>query len=234
MSKYRGRQSHRSRMDIITSILEFIDQKGTALKTHILYSANLNSKSLDKFLNQLIDAGLIGVSSENGSDYYYITARGRRFLMYTNYMTSILGRGKEKMSIIDACYKLGLREEKYKIKEGVVARGTSGIPYVLPLALVDFRERPEKVKAVIEVIGPETTIKEAVNLTAWMWFTAMDLGLPLILVVPEQHVTTIQKILEPVRERNLPEPRIIAYNKYESPEIIGKRMIEVALSISNT
>ena len=57
LSKYRGRQSHRSRMDIITSILEFIDQKGTALKTHILYSANLNSKSLDKFLNQLIDAG---------------------------------------------------------------------------------------------------------------------------------------------------------------------------------
>ncbi len=69
MSKYRDR------LQIIAKILLIASKK--AKKTQIMYQANLSYKLLCRYLNEVLDAGL--VSYEN-QECYVLTAKGKEFL----------------------------------------------------------------------------------------------------------------------------------------------------------
>lgn len=68
MSKYRDR------LQIIASILSIANNK--AKKTQIMYQANLSYKLLCKYLNEVVDAGLVNLNEE----CYTLTSKGRKFL----------------------------------------------------------------------------------------------------------------------------------------------------------
>lgn len=81
---------HRSKIDIIWSILDFIEREGVAGKTHVLYAANLNSRSFKKFIDELIDIGAIGIKVANGRSHYTLTTYGYKLLSLLTNVREIL------------------------------------------------------------------------------------------------------------------------------------------------
>jgi len=67
--------NYRDRLQIIADILSIASKQ--AKKTQIMYQANLSYRLLCRYLNEVLDTGL--VSFENG-DYYALTAKGKEFL----------------------------------------------------------------------------------------------------------------------------------------------------------
>ncbi len=71
---------NRTRVEILASILT-VTQKG-ALKTHIMYKANLSHRQLEKYLGFLVDNEMIekAIDSEYGTHFYQVTQKGIDFL----------------------------------------------------------------------------------------------------------------------------------------------------------
>jgi predicted transcriptional regulator len=71
---------NRTRVEILVSILT-VAQKG-ALKTHIMYKANLSHRQLEKYLGFLMDNGMIAkfTDTEYGATFYQVTEKGIEFL----------------------------------------------------------------------------------------------------------------------------------------------------------
>jgi len=69
MSKYRDR------LQIIADILYIANDR--ARKTRIMYQANLSYKLLCRYLDEVLDAGLVRSADD---DCYVLTAKGKEFL----------------------------------------------------------------------------------------------------------------------------------------------------------
>lgn len=80
-----GEQLRRGRFEIIGEILTITaDGTGGAVKTTIVYRANLNFNIANRYLNMLLQEGLIRVV-DGPTMKYRITERGLKFLgMYKN------------------------------------------------------------------------------------------------------------------------------------------------------
>jgi len=79
-----SRKGYRSRLEIVRDILLVADDAGDSgsKKTHIMYGANLSYKLLTRYLDDVLDAGLV---CEKGS-CYLITGKGKEFLkVYEDY-----------------------------------------------------------------------------------------------------------------------------------------------------
>jgi predicted transcriptional regulator len=74
MKSKRNKQQKRGRLQTINEILD-LSMNGLR-KTHIMYKANLSHSQLEKFLNFLIEKGLLEITY----DYYITSERGREFL----------------------------------------------------------------------------------------------------------------------------------------------------------
>lgn len=71
MAKYR------SRLQIVADMLSVVSNNDGARKTRIMYLANLSWDLLNRYLNDLTEAGLLSFDS---SDCYVLTSRGKLFL----------------------------------------------------------------------------------------------------------------------------------------------------------
>lgn len=71
----------RGRLDIIHSILVTVrrDNPG-ALKTHILYKSNLSHSLLNRYLDFIVDNGMVKTRKIRKKLVYEITDKGREFL----------------------------------------------------------------------------------------------------------------------------------------------------------
>ena len=71
---------NRTRMEILASMLK-VASNG-ALKTHIMYKANLSHRQLERYLALLEERGLLaqGVDEDMGNRIYRITEKGFDFL----------------------------------------------------------------------------------------------------------------------------------------------------------
>jgi predicted transcriptional regulator len=71
---------NRTRMEILASILK-VASNG-ALKTHIMYRANLSHRQLERYLALLEERGLLaqGIDEDMGNRIYRITEKGFDFL----------------------------------------------------------------------------------------------------------------------------------------------------------
>ena len=66
---------YRSRLQIIADVLSVV--KDGAKKTRIMYQANLSYKLLTRYLEDVLDAGLVRGGND---DCYELTQKGREFL----------------------------------------------------------------------------------------------------------------------------------------------------------
>lgn len=77
----KGKHKNRSRLEIVRDILSFALVK--ARKTKIMYRASLNYVQLEKYLNNLLENGLL---EHDGDSHYLTTENGRKFLkIYNNH-----------------------------------------------------------------------------------------------------------------------------------------------------
>ncbi|MBT4825063.1 hypothetical protein HN695_00390 [Candidatus Woesearchaeota archaeon] len=73
--------ARRSRIDIISDILDAIQKKGGKIKpTHLMYKANLSHKLMTSYLEELIEKELIKEIQEKANRYITITDNGHIFL----------------------------------------------------------------------------------------------------------------------------------------------------------
>ncbi len=73
--------TYRSRIRICFDILKVIkDEEGLARPTRILYGANLSHDRLMRYLNELLETGLIKKVEREGRVCYSLTQKGGEFL----------------------------------------------------------------------------------------------------------------------------------------------------------
>jgi predicted transcriptional regulator len=72
-----GLGKYRSRLQIVADMLSVVSSNDDAGKTRIMYLANLSWDLLNRYLGDLLEAGLLSFS---GSGCYVLTARGKQFL----------------------------------------------------------------------------------------------------------------------------------------------------------
>ena len=91
---------HRSRLETAYDILLYIySEKEGAKPTHILYKANLSPKLQERYLNSMIDDGLISATNFGSQKRFSITKRGVKFiklLMQLDEMTTIITLTKKE------------------------------------------------------------------------------------------------------------------------------------------
>ena len=74
---------HRSRLKILANILSVVSENHGAKKTQIMYQAYLSYKLLVRYLNDMMDAGLV-ICGDDGC--YRLTSKGDMFLAkFNNY-----------------------------------------------------------------------------------------------------------------------------------------------------
>ena len=64
--------------------------KGGALKTHILYKANLSFEQLNEYLPLLLETGLLENTNKGEKTVYKTTAKGLRYIQGHNDITALL------------------------------------------------------------------------------------------------------------------------------------------------
>lgn len=80
-SRMTSKKAYRSKTHIYLDMLRTIrSESGKSGPTKILYGANLSHDRLTKYLNQLIELGLITESKEEDKTYYLLTEKGIDFL----------------------------------------------------------------------------------------------------------------------------------------------------------
>ncbi len=72
-------KKYRSRMQIYADILAELEH-GEASITQLLYRANLSHARLVKYLNSLVDSGLVRKLESEGAVRYVLTSKGLKFL----------------------------------------------------------------------------------------------------------------------------------------------------------
>lgn len=74
-------KQRRSRNEVIHDMLLAIQKKGGTIKpTHLLYKANLSHDALQRYLNELIGAGLLAEEEQKGKKMYVLKEAGHNFL----------------------------------------------------------------------------------------------------------------------------------------------------------
>lgn len=91
MAKYR------TRLQIIAEILEIV--RDGAKKTHIMYRANLSYKSLCRYLDEIVEAGLVRVDRDEG---YVVAAKGVEFLGRFAAYTRRRAQVRDALTAVDA------------------------------------------------------------------------------------------------------------------------------------
>jgi len=101
LSERNSVNRNRNKLDIVRDMLA-VASTGTK-KTRIMYQANLNFVQVEKYLNTLLDGGLL--MRDNGGTIYLTTEKGKEFLKsYADY----LERCRRLVVEVDGTVKLRL------------------------------------------------------------------------------------------------------------------------------
>ncbi len=198
-----GSYVNRSSIDIVIDILKSVEDEGVILKTHLLYRANLNSRSLEKFLSKLVSTGLLNIQKESGGrrKYYRISVRGRYLLRRLLVVRKMLNNRSKLFSNVVS--ELKRSEGKYNVKviEGVRISGSSGTVYSFQLALTKkSNERGNNGNKVttVEVIDEYLDMDDVIERISWTWLTSLDTSTRSIIVLPNRLYSRAMKFVESI------------------------------------
>ncbi|ADM27341.1 hypothetical protein Igag_0503 [Ignisphaera aggregans DSM 17230] len=125
----------RGSVEIIHVILKYLSESLCALKTHILYVSNLNSKTLEKYLNILLKNNIVKVDDHK---CYMLTEKGYELLLNLENIVEILDNEND----IDSM----LIRVKARIDKALLNYGSSSIEIVI----ADDRDAENALKKVIK------------------------------------------------------------------------------------
>ena len=113
-----GKNKNRGKLDIVHEILCISSIK--VRKTRIMYQANLSFVQVERYLQNLLENGLIEFLDDT---FYLITPKGKRFLqMHTEYLLKVKQLGEEaneteknKLRLENMCNDNGRQENHRKL-----------------------------------------------------------------------------------------------------------------------
>ena len=175
---------YRRENEVIERILRFVKQRDKALKTHIMYAANLNTVSLEKFLDRLIESGAIEPVSDGDKVAYVITPKGEQLLNLLTLMKRLLSTTPTYRKRIQDSIEDMEGVDLIKNKEVV---GKSGVVYRIEL-VIRFKDGKEYI---MDIIEPGTDLTEGVLRIAKLAFLSMDTGIGGVVALPATFVRFI-------------------------------------------
>ncbi len=213
---------YRSNIEILTSILRFVSRKGHALKTHIMYAANLNSVAASRFLGKLTSAGALKKVVEGRRERYVITPVGEVLLSLLERIEGILeGKSQRFEKNVKAIERL--INDEFKVDYSVTVRGISGVVHNFSTVLTRRRCREDCDKYVLEFIDKDLDVDMAVEFLSKVWLSGIDTGYKVILVVPEAHYYQLKAFKETIEASSLKETiHLIAFNTGEEYRLVNK------------
>jgi predicted transcriptional regulator len=102
----------RDKLHIIAEILE--TAKDTALKTQIMYRANLSFTQLNDYLSFMLKNELLEKVSLNDREVYKATSKGIEFLQHYREITELLRTEKENVELVHIEHKQKIKRESTK------------------------------------------------------------------------------------------------------------------------
>jgi len=110
---------YRNRLQIIAEILEIV--RVGARKTHIMYQANLSYKLLCKYLDEVLECGLV---RRDRNERYVVAAKGEKFLQRFNSYLKRREQVQDELKAVDE--EKALLEHKYMNARGKAGHANSG------------------------------------------------------------------------------------------------------------
>ena len=177
-------RKYRRENEVLERILRFVKQRDRALKTHIMYAANLNTVSLEKFLARLVDSGAIELVSDGDRAAYVITPKGEQLLNLLTVMKRLLSTSPTYRRRIQERIEGMEGVDLVRNKEVV---GRSGVVYRIEL-MIRFKDGKE---FMMDIIEPGTDLTEGVLRVARLAFLSMDTGIGGVVALPATFVRFI-------------------------------------------
>ncbi len=211
-------------MEIIYDILSRISESGSILKTHILYGANLNSKSLEKFLHQLTQANIISKVSSNGKTYYTLTLRGRALLSYMRRIYSLLDNNSAREDSPLLALQTILSSRKAHVVRNHKIKGASGYIHVYPVYMVSNNSG-----IAIQIVDVASSIEDIMREFSTFMLSLIDTESRGVFMVPERHYETLLRFHNTITKRStLPNSiRIGYYTLLDTDRVIAERILRI-------
>lgn len=208
--------TRRNSADIMISILKFINEQGFALKTHILYNVNLNSRSLEKFLRKLMNANLVTTVKREGRDQFQVTMKGKLFLSYIDRAFTMLEGNNcaEAFQLKSSVRDILKFKEKIKIKEGVVRQGKSGARHILNIVMEIPSKTGDTQEVYVSVLCGNVNLTDAVLSLGSVVAVSEDVGLPAVLIVPSRIRSQLSNLVAQIQVNNK-SPSVVILGKEE-------------------
>ena len=208
--------TRRSSADIMISMLKFINERGFALKTHILYNVNLNSRSLEKFLRKLMDVNLVTTVKRDGREQFQVTIKGKLFLSYIDRAFTMLegNRCAEAFQLKSSVRNMLKFKEKVRIKEGVIRHGKSGARHILNLVM-EIPSRTGSIQEVyVSILCGNVNLTDAILSLGSVLAVSKDVGLPAVMIVPSRIRSQLSNLVAQIQAKNK-VPSIVILGKEE-------------------
>ncbi len=192
---------NRNKIEVIEAILKYVEREGSAKKTRILYAANLNTRSLETILADLVNNGALEIVS-NGKDkkMYKITPLGARLLMLITRIRKIMKNtvvSNQRLihNIREFCKEIGSEAECIGIEQslrlGTSIKGQSARTY-----FVDLYLKIKDQEYIIGFLSKEATEIEVQHILSWLIIVSLDTGYNVVLFVSEDKVLNVKRYLE--------------------------------------
>ncbi len=208
--------TRRNSADIMISMLKFINEQGFALKTHILYNVNLNSRSLEKFLRKLMDANLVTTVRRDGREQFQVTIKGKLFLSYIDKAFTMLEGSScaEAFQLKSSVRNVLKFKEKVRIKEGVVRHGKSGARHILNLVMEIPSKTGDIQEVYVSVLCSDVNLTDAVLSLGSVMAVSKDVGLPTVMIVPSRIRPQLSNLVAQIQAKNK-VPNVVILGKEE-------------------
>ncbi len=190
--------------EIIYRILNHIENKGKSLKTRILYASNLNSRSLEKYLEFLLRNHLVSEARIDEKRFYLLTTKGREFLYRLRKIRDeIMSSHAKKLS--------ELIKDEYSKKR-----------------INKTYELSNKKRLRVIIINNDSTIKEAAADIMLNYVDSIMDNEELLCVVPSRHYDKLLEILNNIDIKNINNSlRFYVYNEREDSKDLSIRVTNV-------
>ncbi len=118
-----SKRKHRRSLEIVREMLAIASVK--VKKTRIMYQANLSYRLLERYLNRLLESGMVEC---DGDSFYSITRKGKEFVqLYENYVArrrrigeELRGVRRDRLLLENLCFNNGCNSKEMMNRKEVL------------------------------------------------------------------------------------------------------------------
>jgi predicted transcriptional regulator len=197
--------NYRSKIEIVERILGYIARRDKALKTHILYSSNLNTTNLEKYLDWMTKIGLVSCVKEGRNTAYVLTPKGFEVLEKLRNLVELLELrselSKDDSMISNPSLSRTLGVEDYVLIYKTL-KGKTGLDYTH--LTIKYRGG----EYLVLLVDEKSLSQYSLRSLGYSLLASNDTGLPLLVIVRNKSlVDSIVNIFSTSKPLN--EPRVL-------------------------